>query len=300
MLALAAPLVLLAACTDPPPAGPPATVPAVPVTATPYDIVIRPIGSIDPAQLAVFETAAQRWERTITADVPDVPVSGFTGCTEQAPPVSLIDDLVIDVQIVYIDGAGGVLGQAGPCATSTADGLPRAGTMRFDSADVARWMNDGGFQNVVLHEMAHVLGYGTKWGAQANPPRAALLAGSGGSDPRFIGLRAVAEWQALSGESTAVPVEADYGGGTAYAHWDDETFGTELLTGMIGLGASPLSRLSIASLGDLGYQVDLSQADPYTLPSALIGPALRAFGTDLHGDDPATDGMALVVPTISF
>ncbi len=292
MLALAAPLVLLAACTDPPPAAPPATVPAVPVTATPYDIVIRPIGSIDPAQLAVFETAAQRWERTITADVPDVLVSGYKGCTGLAAPVDVIDDLVIDVQITTIDGPGGVLGQAGPCATSTADGLPRAGTMRFDSADVANWMNNGGFQNVVLHEMAHVLGYGTKWGS--------LLTGNGGSDPRFIGLQAVAEWQTLSGESTAVPVEADGGTGTAYAHWDDHTFGTELLTGMIGLGTSPLSRLSIASLGDLGYQVDLSQADPYTLPSALIGPALRAFGTDLHGDDPATDGMALVVPTTAF
>ncbi|UDY35355.1 leishmanolysin-related zinc metalloendopeptidase [Dermatobacter hominis] len=298
LVALVAPLALLAACTDPPPAppAPPAAASepvAPPPSSSPYDIVIRPIGSVAPGVLATFETAAQRWERTITADVPDVSVSGYRGCTNLAAPVSSIDDLVIDVQITSIDGPGGVLGQAGPCANALADGLPRAGTMRFDSADVATWMANGGFEAIVLHEMAHVLGYGTRWTGFS------LLTGSGGSDPRFVGPLATAEWQALSGESTAVPVEATGGAGTAYAHWRDSTFGNELMTGMIGLGASPLSRVSIASLGDLGYQVDLSQADAYSLPSGLLGPALRAASTDLHGHD-GDEGMILLTPTESL
>jgi hypothetical protein len=294
LVALVAPLAVLAACTSPPPAPPAASAPSAPsFTATPYDIVIRPIGSVDPAVLATFESAAQRWERTITTDVPDVAVSGYRGCTNLAPPVNLIDDLVIDVQITAIDGQGGVLGQAGPCASAVADGLPRAGTMRFDSADVATWMANGGFQAVVLHEMAHVLGYGTKWSGFS------LLTGNPGADPRFVGPQATAEWQALSGESTAVPVEAGGGAGTAYSHWRDSVFGNELMTGMIGLGVSPLSRVSIASLGDLGYHVDLSQADPYSLPSGLLGPALRALSSDLHGHDDG-EGMILIEPTTTF
>jgi hypothetical protein len=48
-------------------------------------------------------------------------------------------------------------------------------------------------------------------------------------------------------------------------------FNNELMTGFIDQGANPLSRVTIASFGDLGYQVDLSAADPYTLP---LSPAL--------------------------
>ena len=38
----------------------------------------------------------------------------------------------------------------------------------------------------------------------------------------------------------------------------------ELMTGYLSAGDNPLSRLSIATLQDLGYSVDYSQADPYT------------------------------------
>lgn len=33
-------------------------------------------------------------------------------------------------------------------------------------------------------------------------------------------------------------------------------------------GKTPLSRLTIASLHDLGYEADLNRADPYALPAA--------------------------------
>ena len=37
-----------------------------------------------------------------------------------------------------------------------------------------------------------------------------------------------------------------------------------------------LSRLSIAAIGDLGYQVDLSKADSYSLPSRSAAAAMLA------------------------
>jgi hypothetical protein len=40
------------------------------------------------------------------------------------------------------------------------------------------------------------------------------------------------------------------------------------MTGFISNGLNPMSRLTISSLADLGYQVDPTQADAYTLPGA--------------------------------
>ena len=42
-----------------------------------------------------------------------------------------------------------------------------------------------------------------------------------------------------------------------------------------------MSRLTIASLADLGYQVDLGVAEPYSLPGGFAG--LRAASADDEG-----------------
>ena len=115
--------------------------------------------------------------------------------------------------------------------------------------------------------MGHLLGIGTLWDVNRS-----LLTGAGTSDPRFVGVRGVAEWSTLGG-SAAVPVENTGGSGTADSHWRETTFGTELMTGYISPGSNPLSKLSIASLADLGYHVNRSVADAYSLPA---GSSLRA------------------------
>jgi hypothetical protein len=43
------------------------------------------------------------------------------------------------------------------------------------------------------------------------------------------------------------------------------------MTGFIGVGQSPLSRITIASLDDQGYAVDLAAADAYNLMLSLRG-----------------------------
>lgn len=268
-------LTFLVGCTATPPTGTTTTTTTEPPT-RPYSIVIRPVGTMDPAVSAAFANAAARWERIITADVPDLtPSPSFDGCLGVGP-TGVIDDMVIDVEVDPIDGAGNVLGSAGPCLSGP-DGLPRAGEMHFDSADVANLVAGGRFDAVVLHEMGHVLGVGTSWGA--------LLTGGGTADPRFTGANAVAEWHALGGTGT-VPVEDTGGAGTAGSHWRESVFGNELMTGWISSTSNPLSRMTIASLEDLGYHVDLSQADPYTLPAGLLAPLLRAGGTPLIDSGP--------------
>ena len=58
--------------------------------------------------------------------------------------------------------------QAGPCAfRSRAQGyLTTIGVMEFDSADLDRIGTNGTLQDVITHEMLHVLGIGTLWYAQ--------------------------------------------------------------------------------------------------------------------------------------
>lgn len=269
-----------AANSAPAPSEPIAVVPTnAPVTTISvaneyYDIVIRPVAPLAPAVQAAFATAAARWSSVIVRGVPDLALpAGTPSCNPDAANLpTVVDDLIIDVQVSPIDGPGGVLGQAGPCYTANSDGLSRVGDMRFDSADVDGLLAGGLFPAVVLHEMGHVLGFGTLW----DPQNSGLLVGAGTADPRFVGPRAMSEYSKLGGTG-GVPVENTGGVGTADAHWRAAAFGDELMTGYLGVTPPfPLSTVTIASLADLGYQVNLSGADVFTLGAALRSAALRS------------------------
>jgi len=73
------------------------------------------------------------------------------------------------------------------------------------------------------------------------------------------------------------PLETQGGVGTRDVHWRETTFRTELMTGFLSpVGvASPLSRMSIGSLADMGYTVNFSTADSYTVPAAVTAGAVR-------------------------
>ena len=68
-----------------------------------------------------------------------------------------------------------------------------------------------------------------------------------------------------------MPVEADGGSGTRLSHWDETVFDTELMTGWYNSGeTNPLSRITVASMADLGYQVNMAAADSYTRPTSSV------------------------------
>jgi len=83
------------------------------------------------------------------------------------------------------------------------------------------------------------------------------------ADPRFVGPNGIAGYLDVGGRGNSVPVEEDFGPGTAFSHWDEETFDEELMTGFIALGASPLSIMTIGSMQDLGYSTNPAAADRY-------------------------------------
>ena len=222
-----------------------------------YDIEIRFVdNNLTDSQRAIFTDAVNRWEQIIVGDIPDVFVRG----------IGPVDDLVINVSTPFIDGAGRVLGQAGPTLVRADSSLPIAGTMQFDAADVTRLESVGQLDEVILHEMGHVFGIGTLWG------QLGLVQGTSGSDPRYVGNQAVQEYNEIFGlNANSIPVENTGGPGTRDSHWRESVFDNELMTGFLDLGqANPLSRVTAASLGDLGYDVNLSAATPYSPPLASV------------------------------
>ena len=224
-----------------------------------------------PEREDVLEGAAARWSEVIIGDLPEVDVSQGTvnGCRAGFTFEGEIDDLLILAAIEFIDGAGGILGQAGACFDRGAGGnfIPLLGFMRFDSADMATMEENGIFEGVILHEMGHILDIAfVGWNI-----RGLLVFNAGNclsaTIVENIGVNAVAEWHALGG-SDDVPVENEYGSGTQCSHWDEETFENELMTGF-ATGDLALSRLTVGTLEDIGYEVNYSAADDYELPSAL-------------------------------
>ncbi len=65
--------------------------------------------------------------------------------------------------------------------------------MAFDSADLAEMERDGSLVSVIVHEMGHVLGFGTLF------ERLGLIIGAGGADPEFTGCHAAREYADLLG-----------------------------------------------------------------------------------------------------
>ncbi|NJD10281.1 MAG: hypothetical protein FIB01_07490, partial [Gemmatimonadetes bacterium] len=232
-----------------------------------FDIEIQFLTETTPVQRQAFESAAARWEGIITADVADLLLDApASSCGTGSPAFNrIIDDLVILVWLEPIDGVGSVLGSAGPCYVRDSGGLPVLGRMRFDTADLDALEVSGRLADVILHEMGHVLGIGTSWSSFG------LLVGAGTDDPIFTGAGARSRFVLAGGGTPAgVPVENTGGGGTRDLHWRESVFGTELMTGWISAAGTPnpLSAITIASLADLGYTVDLSRADPYWISGA--------------------------------
>ena len=241
-----------------------------------FDITFRFLGTPTAEQQSLVRQAGARWELAITGDLPEVNASIPAGqCLVASPAVSrTVDDILIDIEVVAIDGPGGIIGQAGPCWTS--DYMPFFGALQVDSADAAGLVSSGLFDEVVVHELAHILGLGTLWSYGRT-----LIDESNSSQYRFVGPAASTEWSALGGLGSGVPIEMTGGAGTQYSHWSEATFDTELMTGWID-NTNQISRLTIGSLADLGYTVNLDAADAYSLPSAAMrtGTAAleRAFG----------------------
>lgn len=205
---------------------------------------------VSDADRAVFSQAKTFWESHLT---------GFANSADH-------HRLTIDASTPFIDGAGGILGQAGPQSVSRIGAFTysTSGVMQFDSADMASMRADGSLVNVIEHEMGHVLGIGTLW-----VDNGVYVDGTG----RYTGHYALAGWQSEFNQANAtfVPVEEGGGPGTNDGHWAEvpggagptgfvsnithRDFEYELMTGWANTPTF-LSSVTTGSLRDMGYTID--------------------------------------------
>ncbi len=273
-------IVLASACSDSSAPSP---------AASAYKIELRFFGRTLPAsQQVLFSNAATRIESIIVGAVPPVDATGADpaacGATGVAKLTETIPGLIIYASIDSIDGRGKILAEAGPCYIRTSNGKKdyrtSVGIMKFDSSDINALAGSGNLQQVITHEMMHVVGFGTFWDTTSTN-----LLINYGSNVAYIGAGGIAGCRAIGGNNicaTSVPVEGSQGAeGTINSHWRESTFGNELMTGFINSGTNPLSVMSIRSLEDLGYTVNPAVADPYPDANTRVVINLRSI---LEGD----------------
>lgn len=253
-------------------------------------------GNPTTSQRNLFSRAASRWGTLITGDLPDVVLNRPS--SECHPEIGeTVDDLLVFIEVLPIDGNRGSLAFGGPCLVRNVTRLPVVGRIRIDEADLGRMESNGTLEAVILHEMGHVLGLGTDLWLLAGLLRDASLPPADGIDPHFIGPQAVAAFDSAGGTDYAggkVPV-ADVGGaGSQDSHWRESVMQAELMTPVVTSGANPLSAITLASLADLGYVTDAGSVDNYTVPIAALG-TMPGVGERLEGDV-AVDAILLVDP----
>lgn len=213
---------------------------------------------------------ARRWVEIVRdTDLEDIawqPGSIACGNRQYDFEESVLDDILVlvSVQDYFAGPTTGV--STWICARRKSSDLPAIGAIFLDIGGVPsyRW------NELILHGFGHVLGFGLTWEQQG------LLRNSSwdneGADTHFAGPEAIAAFVAAGGASYTggkVPVENHWSNGTVDYHWRKSVFGTELMTPWMGRDyPDPISAITIQSLADIGYTVDVEQADAYTLPGA--------------------------------
>lgn len=253
-----------------------------PPSAPNFNISVNFGSGLTLAQQGYFTQAVDFWKSVI--------IGYGSGITDSA-----LQGITITASARAIDGVNGTLGQAGPSSSyypsARAGGYTfvKNGFMEFDTADLANLIANGTMLNVVKHEMAHVLGFGTVWEANNVYDQDQ---NEGGVRGQYTGAYALAAYRTEFNKpgATYIPVELGGGAGTADAHWNESDGGGsptgikdsqgrdmqyELMTGWLNPN-SFISNTTLQSFRDLGYAVATRSIVPVPVPGAvwLFGSAI--------------------------
>ena len=228
-----------------------------------FDIELVLLDDFTESQKNVLQYVARRWMAVMRDDLPDYRFTqGWSGsCGGQSiniPTGERIDDLRIYISTFQ---GGSVLGYGGPSLLREESHLPVVGCMAFDLSH-ANLLITG------LHEIGHVLGFASEVWNEFN-----FYQNPQNGDTHFNGPLATAAFDNAGGRdyiNAKVPLQKDE------SHWRGGVFGDELMT---PTGTGALSAITVQSMADLGYGVDVTQADAYTLPDAIAGKTAAKIAT---------------------
>jgi hypothetical protein len=124
----------------------------------PYDITLSGPALANEEDRQVIVQAASRWTHVIPTGVEDVETTGLRPITPSCPYPQMVDDILVCITFEFIDGPGGVLAAAGPDSFRNDGGLPVAGAMIVDTADIPALKTNNEYLDTITHEMGHILG----------------------------------------------------------------------------------------------------------------------------------------------
>ena len=219
-----------------------------------YDIELVFLGDYTESQKRALQFAARRWMAVIVADLPDYEFAeDFSGqCGNQSytiPAGERIDDLRI-----YVGGGNTPITVGGTATTHLLredSHLPVIGCTAFNVSHLGTSI----LIAFGLHEFGHALGFASevweKFDFHQTP---------GDGEDHFNGPLAVAAFDEAGGrhyDGPKVPLKK------GESHWSDVLSG-EIMNAYVGVD-SKLSAITVQALADLGYGVDVTQADDYAL-----------------------------------
>ncbi len=243
-----------------------------------FDIELIFVGSFAEKHRNMLQYVSRRWMAVIVEELPDYEFTqGWSGtCGGQSyeiPAGERIDDLRIYMTTFGEDDYPDAVGWGGPDLLRDETHLPVLGCTGFD-------LERADLEITGLHEVGHVLGFGTVW------DNLGFLQELDG-DTHFSGPLAIAAFDDAGGTGytgAKVPVKKMDGG-----HWRSPAIDFELMSPP---GGPYLSAITVQSFADLGYGVDVTQADAYTLPGATAGakiatspPSAPGPGVDIARSD---------------
>jgi len=242
-----------------------------PMAASQFNIALSFADDIPENIRAGVRQAADRWMKIIVGDLPDE---------------GGIDDISIDVQSGQL--AENILATGGPDQFRSGSNLPYHGVVTW--ADVG--LNESTIRatDIAMHEIAHVLGFGTMWQNQK------LVETQLGA-PVYTGQAALAMYRfAVDSKAAGVPIQLDADDATAGSHWasswaavNDSVFDVMASYLSQNVGGRFISTVTVAAMQDLGYQVNYSQGD-------LDWPSTKDKYAALRKDAPVSpDGQSFTV-----
>ena len=235
------------------------------------------------------QAQANHWARVVQgSDLEDIEWEpGIVRCggLEHDFQKDVLDDLLLMVATVDLDNGPRAGLALTFCGYRESSKLPMIAALKLDIDRLPQ----GDVNEMILHGLGHLLGISTySWETLdllRNPAHH-----TPGADAHFVGPRAIAAFVSAGGanyQGARVPVENDPTYGTVDSHWRESVFGNELMTSHLAAGTDYLSAITIQSLADIGYTVNLEEADRFTLRAASNASASAEEGRhaiDLSGD----------------
>jgi hypothetical protein len=270
---------------------PPPTPPLIPPHMT---IDVRYLSALTQERKNVISAAADKWTHALLTEMGNFQLSFATNdCFIGEPAVhELHHNLLLFVSVEQVDGPHGTLAYTEICGQNRVNLLPIVSHIRIDADDLDSLEIRGLLSSVVTHEMGHALGFNSLvWGGKA-------LVSGGFSDPYFTGLAAKTEFARYlpSYAGNTVPLEDIDHLGTKSSHWRWAVFGDEIMVGALVPGYRyPLSTVTLGLFRDIGYDVDMTEAEPYPVLS-IAGGGQTPVRTVLDADVIAPRKITLLQP----